>query len=185
MVLESKVYALGIPLLLWDFCFFAHLVDRARENMYTYTHKHTYVLMYIYELTCTYFTNYEFILKPQFISLQSSSLPSYHLYLYPPSVLNTLALSRASVLLWLSVSVLPVIISDFYPVKSESESHSVMSDSLQPHVLYSPWNSPGQNTGVGSCSLLQGIFPTQISPIAGEFFTADPPGRPLLPSKYQ
>ena len=26
---------------------------------------------------------------------------------------------------------------------------------------YSPWNSPGQNTGVGSLSLLQGIFPTQ------------------------
>ena len=25
----------------------------------------------------------------------------------------------------------------------------------------SPWNSPGQNTGAGSCSLLQGIFPTQ------------------------
>ena len=24
-----------------------------------------------------------------------------------------------------------------------------MSDSLRPHVLYSPWNSPGQNTGVG------------------------------------
>ena len=31
----------------------------------------------------------------------------------------------------------------------------------RPHVLYSPWNSPGQNTGVGSLSLLQGIFPTQ------------------------
>ena len=28
-------------------------------------------------------------------------------------------------------------------------------------TLYSPWNSPGQNTGVGSRSLLQGIFPTQ------------------------
>ena len=28
---------------------------------------------------------------------------------------------------------------------------------------YSPWNSPGQNTGVGSFSLLQGIFPTQES----------------------
>ena len=27
----------------------------------------------------------------------------------------------------------------------------------------SPWNSPGQNTGVGSLSLLQGIFPTQRS----------------------
>ena len=38
-----------------------------------------------------------------------------------------------------------------------------MSDSLRPHRLYSPWNSPGQNTGVGSLSLLQGIFPTQES----------------------
>ena len=44
-----------------------------------------------------------------------------------------------------------------------SESHSVMSDSLWPHGLYNPWNSPGQNTGVGSLSLLQGIFPTQGS----------------------
>ena len=48
-----------------------------------------------------------------------------------------------------------------YCIKSESESHSVTSDSLQPHGLYSPWNSPGQTTGVGSLSLLQGIFPTQ------------------------
>ena len=34
---------------------------------------------------------------------------------------------------------------------------------LWPHGLHSPWNSPGQNTGVGSLSLLQGIFPTQGS----------------------
>ena len=47
-------------------------------------------------------------------------------------------------------------------VKSESESRS-MSNSLRPHGLYSPWNSPGQNTGVGSPSFLQGIFPTQGS----------------------
>ena len=39
----------------------------------------------------------------------------------------------------------------------------VMSDLLRPHGLYRPWNSPGQNTGVGSLSLLQGIFPTQGS----------------------
>ena len=45
--------------------------------------------------------------------------------------------------------------------ESESESHSAVSDSLQPHGVYSPWNSPGQNTGVGSLSLLQRIFPTQ------------------------
>ena len=47
--------------------------------------------------------------------------------------------------------------------KCESESRSVVSNSLGPHGLYSPWNSPGQNTGVGSLSLLQGIFPTQGS----------------------
>ena len=45
----------------------------------------------------------------------------------------------------------------------ESQSSSFVSDSLRPHGLYSPWNSPGQNTGVGSLSLLQGIFPTQES----------------------
>ena len=36
-------------------------------------------------------------------------------------------------------------------------------DSLLPHGLYSPWSSPGQNTAVGSHSLLQGIFPNQGS----------------------
>ena len=38
-----------------------------------------------------------------------------------------------------------------------------MSDSLWPHGLYNPWNSLGQNTGVGSFSLLRGIFTTQGS----------------------
>ena len=38
-----------------------------------------------------------------------------------------------------------------------------MSDFLLPHELFSLWNSPGQNTGMGSLSLLQGIFPTQGS----------------------
>ena len=58
----------------------------------------------------------------------------------------------------------------------KSESRSVMSDSLQPHGLYSSWNSLDQNTGVGSLSLLQGIFPiqdrTQVSRTAGGFFTS-------------
>ena len=49
-----------------------------------------------------------------------------------------------------------------YPAR-ESESRSVVSDSLPPQGLCRPWNSPGQNTGVGSRSLLQGIFPTQGS----------------------
>ena len=42
----------------------------------------------------------------------------------------------------------------------ESESQSVMSNSLRHHGLHSPWNSLVQNTGVGSLSLLQGIFMT-------------------------
>ena len=56
-------------------------------------------------------------------------------------------------------------------VKKASGSHSVVSDSLLSHGLYlagvpmefPPWNSPSQNTGVGSCSFLQGLFPTQES----------------------
>ena len=43
-------------------------------------------------------------------------------------------------------------------LKLESESCSVVSDSLRPQGLYSPWDSPGQSTGVGSLSLLQGTF---------------------------
>ena len=58
-----------------------------------------------------------------------------------------------------------------------SESHSVVSDYLWPHRLYSPWNSPSQNTGVGSHSLLQLGFSqprdqTQVSHTASGFFTS-------------
>ena len=47
-------------------------------------------------------------------------------------------------------------------MKSENENCSVVSDPATPWP-YSPWNSLGQNTGVGNLSLLQGIFPTQGS----------------------
>jgi len=50
-----------------------------------------------------------------------------------------------------------------YEYVKVSENRSVVSNSLQPHGLYSPWNSPGQNIGMGSLSLLQKIFPTQGS----------------------
>ena len=51
----------------------------------------------------------------------------------------------------------------YFAGKSESESCSVLSDSLRPHGLYSPWNALGQNTRVGCPSLLQGTFLTQRS----------------------
>ena len=46
-------------------------------------------------------------------------------------------------------------------VKWNEVKITVMSNSLQPHGLYSSWNSLDQNTGLGSLSLLQRIFPTQ------------------------
>ena len=56
-------------------------------------------------------------------------------------------------------------IPPYYFSESESVSYSVMSNSLQPRGLeptrlLCPWNSPGKNTGVGSLSLIQGIFLT-------------------------
>ena len=48
-----------------------------------------------------------------------------------------------------------------YTIQSESESRSCVSNSLWPNGLYTPWNSPGQNTGMGSLSLLQHIVPPQ------------------------
>ena len=58
-------------------------------------------------------------------------------------------------------------------IKSGCESHSVVCDSLLSHGLYSPWNSPGQNTGGGTLSILQGSSQprdwTQVSSIAGGF----------------
>ena len=50
---------------------------------------------------------------------------------------------------------------------------------------YSPWNSPGQNTGVGSLSFLQGIFPTQGVEPRSPTVQADslPAEQPRKPSK--
>ena len=42
----------------------------------------------------------------------------------------------------------------YFHINNESESLSIMSDSLPPHVLYSTLNSLGQNTEVGSLSFL-------------------------------
>ena len=61
----------------------------------------------------------------------------------------------------------------------ESESRSVVPNSLQPHGLYSPWNSPGQNPGVGSLSFLQGIFSQPSSPaLQADSLPAEPQRKP-------
>ena len=61
-----------------------------------------------------------------------------------------------------------------------------MSDSLQPHELYRPWNFPGQNTGVSSHFLLQGNLPNLgIKPgslaLQADSLPSEPPGNPFLP----
>ena len=45
--------------------------------------------------------------------------------------------------------------------KEKCETHSVVCDFLWPHGPYSPWNSPGKNTRVGSHSPFQEIFSTR------------------------
>ena len=70
----------------------------------------------------------------------------------------------------------------------ENVSHSVVSNSVWPHVLkparlLCPWNFPGKNTGVGCHALLQGIFPTQGLNLGLLHWQADslplaPPGKP-------
>ena len=71
--------------------------------------------------------------------------------------------------------------------ESETVSRSVVSSSLQPHELkpirlLSPWNFPGQTTGVGSHSLLQGSSQprdrTQVSHLQADSLPAEPQGKP-------
>ena len=43
-----------------------------------------------------------------------------------------------------------------------------MSNSLRPYGLHSPWNSPGQNTEVGSRSLFQGTLGSLRNSLAAQ-----------------
>jgi len=58
-----------------------------------------------------------------------------------------------------------------------------MSKCATPWTIYSPWNSPGHNTGVGSLSLLQGNLPNPgIEPrsptLQADSLPAEPQGKP-------
>ena len=61
---------------------------------------------------------------------------------------------------------LEVIVDSHAAVRNSTERTQVAftpAEKWKWKLLYSPWNSPSQNTGMGSHSLLQGIFPTQGS----------------------
>ena len=63
-----------------------------------------------------------------------------------------------------------------------SDSHSFMSNSLQSHGLYSPWNSPGKNTEVGSLSLPGDLRNPGVEPrsptLQVDSLPDKPPGKP-------
>ena len=85
-----------------------------------------------------------------------------HTHIYAMIYSVSFAITQRTDLEW----VLSYLESGYFAVKNENLS--VVSHILQPHWLWParflcPWNSPGKNTGVGSCSLLQGIFQTQGS----------------------
>ena len=64
----------------------------------------------------------------------------------------------------------------------QNESHSVASNSLGRHRLYSPWNSPGQNTGVGSLPFSRESSQPRIKPrspaLQVDFLPAESQGKP-------
>ena len=72
----------------------------------------------------------------------------------------------------------------FYGLMLAAQSCLTLCDSMDCSLC--PWNSPGQNTGVGCHSLLQGIFLTQRSNpclphCRADSLPSEPSGKPLAP----
>ena len=66
---------------------------------------------------------------------------------------------KSSIIVLLLISLICMLI--FLYIFEKVKVAQSCPNSLLPHGLYSPWSSPGQNTGRGSYSLLQRISPTQ------------------------
>ena len=103
----------------------------------------------------------------------------YHLLLkvdYPQMHVNWRVSWHCNLgLLW-TVGMVTITSASWIYSPWKSESRSVVPDSLRPHGLYCPWNSPGQNTGVFAFPFSRGSSQprdrTQVSRIAGKFFTS-------------
>ena len=80
-----------------------------------------------------------------------------------PIVLQSMgSQSRTRLNNWIKLNILTQLKQySYYMYMKAKVTQSCLT--LRPHELYSPRNSPSQNIGVGSFSLLQGIFPTQES----------------------
>ena len=70
------------------------------------------------------------------------------------------------------------------------EKVAQLCPTLRPHGLYSPWNSPGQNTGVGNISFFPGDLPNLgIKPrspaLRVDSLPAEPQGKPINTTTIQ
>ena len=86
-----------------------------------------------------------------------------HIYIQPFKYLliinyNIFCLWKCVLWIYYNMSLLSTVFV-FWKRKWKWLSHVWLFDTPG---LYSPWNSPGQNTGVGTLTYLQGIFPTQV-----------------------
>ena len=84
-----------------------------------------------------------------------------------------------------------------YKKEGNSDTRYNVTAQLISHVCLfaTPWTvacqplpsmrSSSKNTRVGCHFLLQGIFPTPVSPaLAGGFFSTEPPGKPILQNGF-
>ena len=92
-----------------------------------------------------------YILCAESVCTYDIALSEYHIVANFYSMITTMVFSIA-------MEVSRLIMFFVCSNKCEWKSFSRVRLSVR---LDSPRNSPGQNSGVGSCSLLQGIFPTQ------------------------
>ena len=97
--------------------------------------------------------------------------PIWRVQLFIPYIDGLLVLQiyspKAAKLILQRIFFLKTYILNFYwhivDLKVKVRVTPLCPTSCNPHGLYSPWNSPGQNTGVSSLCLLQEIFPNQGS----------------------
>ena len=118
-------------------------------HTHTHTHTHTYIYIYIYIYICTYMCLWSGVFPA--ISAKMD-VRAQQFGASKCKLLSTEGTQKGEQCQWSSSCQSGV-----------RESHSVVYNSLRPHGLYSPWNSPVQNTGVCCHAPLQGIFPTQWS----------------------
>ena len=106
-------------------------------------------------------------------------------YAYIPSFLDFLPIQVTTEHSTAPWAIQQVLIGYFYIVKvkvlATQSCLTLRSSGLQPTGLHCPWDSPDKNTGVGSHSLLQGIFPTQgmITALQANYLPSEPPRKPF------